>query len=152
MAKILNRLMTARVAICHLVLTLFLFTSCEMEVSHNGDLDGLWQLTEIREVCSPIIDIRETGTTWGFQFNLVEIHCNARPSDVIARFERSGDYLRIYSLRYQHHDLDDQLITDPTYLVKYGIFSLDETFKIEALTGNSMCLSSPHARLVFRKY
>ena len=55
-----------------LLLSLFLSTSCTLETSDNGDLDGFWQLSLIDTLSSQnSVDMRDSGYFWAVQHNLL---------------------------------------------------------------------------------
>lgn len=135
--------------IAALVLTI---TSCEIEMSNNGDLDGLWQMTEMKIDDNPVKDMRNTGTVIGVQFRLMNIRNSVGGNDLYCRFVHEGNTLRIYDFRIRIHDVSDLPVEDVSMLSEYGIFSLDETFKIETLSESYMVLRSSRSLLKFRKY
>lgn len=138
--------------IFYILTTLLLMTSCEFEMSDNGTLDGLWQMTEMQETGKEAVDMRETGTIWGFQFRLLELRNKSKQNGILCRFEHKGNHLRIYEPYNQEHDVQDTPITDPIVLNPFGLYTLDEDFNIETLTNNEMILVSNRTRLKFRKY
>lgn len=128
------------------------FSSCEFEMSDNGVLDGLWQMTEMQKTGEEAKDMRNTGTTWGFNFRLVELRSYTSTSSVLCRFEHKDGHLRIYEPRDQKHMQHDTLITDSTILFPFGLYTTNEDFHIEALSNDHMILVSKKAKLKFRKY
>lgn len=128
------------------------FSSCEFEMSDNGVLDGLWQMTEMQKTGEEAKDMRNTGTTWGFNFRLVELRSYTSTSSVLCRFEHKDGHLRIYEPRDQKHDESDVLITDATILNPFGLYTTSEDFQIEALTSSNLTIKSDKVRLKFRKY
>lgn len=136
----------------YIALMVFLFASCEFEMSDNGDLDGLWQMTEMQETGKEAVDMRETGITWGFNFKLLEIRDKSMGYGYLCRFEHKDGHLRVYEPREQKHMEYDRLITDPVILNPLGLYTTDEDFQIEALTSSCMILVSEKTRLKFRKY
>lgn len=138
--------------IFYILTTLLLMTSCEFEMSDNGTLDGLWQMTEMQETNKDVVDMRETGITWGFNFKLLEIRDKSMVFGYLCRFEHKDGHLRVYEPREQKHMEYDKLIIDPIVLNPFGIYTNDENFKIEVLTEDCMILVSEKTRLKFRKY
>lgn len=136
----------------YILTTALLLSACEMEMSDNGNLDGLWQMTEMQIDNQAPVDMRTTGTVMGVQFNLMYIHNSTGGIQTYSRFSNEGGYLRLYDFREKKHDVSDFPIEDPTLLNVYGIFSLDERFKIETLTSSNMILKSDRSLLKFRKY
>ena len=137
------------------------FSSCEMETSKNGDLDGYWHLESI--------DTLENGGTcefsarkvfWGIEHKLILIRdLNIGPFDgFYMRFDQTGDSLLIpkaYRKNQNYHEGDDDApisADDMEVLRKYGINNLPEGFAKEALSGSKMILRSKTLRLNFKKF
>ena len=137
------------------------FSSCEMETSKNGDLDGYWHLESI--------DTLENGGTcdfsarkvfWGIEHKLILIRdLNIGPFDgFYMRFDQTGDSLLIskaYRKNQNYHEGDDDApisADDMEVLRKYGINNLPEGFAKEALSGSKMILRSKTLRLKFKKF
>ena len=137
------------------------FSSCEMETSKNGDLDGYWHLESI--------DTLENGKTcdfsarkvfWGIEHKLILIRdLNIGPFDgFYMRFDQTGDSLLIskaYRKNQNYHEGDDDApisADDMEVLRKYGINNLPEGFAKEALSGSKMILRSKTLRLKFKKF
>ena len=138
-----------------------LFSSCEMETSKNGDLDGYWHLESI--------DTLENGGTcdfsarkvfWGIEHKLILIKdLEVGPFDgFYMRFNQTGDSLLIpkaYRKNQNYHEGDDdapisaEVTNDLRY---YGINNLPEGFAKEALSGSKMILRSKTLRLKFKKF
>ena len=79
-----------------------------------------------------------------------------RGSDVIiCSFEHAGEILRVYNpyLSGRFTELhDDTPITDATMMNVYGLYQLEEFFRILQLDSDNMQLESDKVRLTFRKY
>ena len=140
---------------------LMVFSSCEMETSKNGDLDGYWHLESI--------DTLENGKTcdfsarkvfWGIEHKLILIKdLEVGPFDgFYMRFNQTGDSLLIlkaYRKNQNYHEGDDDApisADDMEDLRKYGINNLPEGFAKEALSGSKMILRSKTLRLKFKKF
>ena len=137
------------------------FSSCEMETSKNGDLDGYWHLESI--------DTLENRWTSDFYarkvFSVIEHKLivirdlNVGPFDgFYMRFDQTGDSLLIpkaYRKNQNYHEGDDDApisADDMEDLRKYGINNLPEGFAKEALSGSKMILRSKTLRLKFKKF
>ena len=137
------------------------FSSCEMETSKNGDLDGYWHLESI--------DTLENGKTcdfsarkvfWGIEHKLILIKdLEVGPFDgFYMRFDQTGDSLLIskaYRKNQNYGEGDDDApisADDMEDLRKYGINNLPEGFAKEALSGSKMILRSKTLRLKFKKF
>ena len=127
------------------VVMMTLLTGCEIHGSDNGALDGFWQLTEMTvwengEQQGPT-DMRESGIYWGVQGDLLRI------GSTYFDFEFTGHNLRIWN-----PFRGDSYVEDATELKRYGLYSLEENFTVEQLTGSEMTLQSEMVKLRLRKY
>ena len=136
-----------------IVITLLTLTSCELNLSTNGKLDGLWQMTEIQVKGDQPQKVTEQQLTWAFQFKLLELRSSNSPSvHALCRFEHKGDSLRVYQpLRASFHESDIPF-ENAEELHPYGLYTLDEHFKVENLNSDRMILSSDSVRVIFRRY
>lgn len=133
-------------------ITLLTLTSCEVNFSTNGKLDALWQITEIQVKDGQPQNVVDEQLTWAFQFNLLELRSNKVYPNAMCRFEHKGDSLRIYQpLRAFFHESDIPF-ENAEELHPYGLYTLDEHFKIETLNSERMILSSDSVRVVLRRY
>ena len=131
----------------------------------NGDLDGMWRLTEMHS--KPTADaptyslqavLEAQRIFWNFQLRLICIQnhdglANSETNETVARFEHSGNRLHV-THTYIHHRAEDILITDPatTQLEGVGIRGCSSSFEVKCLTSKRMVLCSERDSLVFRKY
>lgn len=138
--------------------------SCD-KTPMNGDLDGMWRLTEMHSkptadapTYSLQADLRAQRIFWNFQLRLLSIQnhdglANSETNETVARFEHSGNRLHV-THTYIHHRAEDILITDPatTQLEHVGIRGCSSSFEVKCLTSKRMVLCSELDSLVFRKY
>ena len=142
-------------AIIYSCVVLFFLSSCNMETSNNGDLDGLWQMLTIENLqTGEVKDGRDVGTglNWAFQGRLLMMRGS---EEFVWRFDHSGETLKLYTPYYSGRFKevhDDTPVTDATPLNVYGVYRLEEYFKILQLESDNMRLESPNVRLTFRKY
>ena len=138
--------------------------SCD-KTPMNGDLDGMWRLTEMHS--KPTADaptyslqaiLEAQRIFWNFQLRLLSIQnhdglANSETNETVARFEHSGNRLHV-THTYIHHRAEDILITDPatTQLEHVGIRGCSSSFEVKCLTSKRMVLCSERDSLVFRKY
>ena len=138
--------------------------SCD-KTPMNGDLDGMWRLTEMHS--KPTADaptyslqavLEAQRIFWNFQLRLLSIQnhdglANSETNETVARFEHSGNRLHV-THTYIHHRAEDILITDPatTQLEGVGIRGCSSSFEVKCLTSKRMVLCSERDSLVFRKY
>ncbi len=127
------------------VVMMTLLTNCDIEGSDNGALDGFWQLTEMTVwedgVQTGPTDMRESGIYWGVQGDLLRI------GSTYFDFEHNGNTLRLWN-----PFRGNTYVEDAEELKRYGLYSLEETFTVEQLTGSEMTLRTEIVRLKLRKY
>ena len=122
-----------------------LLYSCDIQGSDNGALDGFWQLTEMTVwedgVQTGPTDMRESGIYWGVQGDLLRI------GSTYFDFEHNGNTLRLWN-----PFRGNTYVEDAEELKSYGLYSLEENFTVEQLTGSEMTLRTEIVRLKLRKY
>ena len=130
-----------------------LLTSCEIEFSNNGKLDGFWQLIAVDTLATRhTSDLKTSGRTWAFQGRLLEMRdTKGGYSDLYFSFEHRGDSLFLDSPYLSDRDADDIKITDVNIVRPYGVNGLKEGFEIESLSNNKLILRSKTLRLMLRK-
>ena len=131
-----------------------LLTSCEIEFSNNGKLDGFWQLIAVDTLATQhTSDLKTSGRTWAFQGRLLEMRdTKGGYSDLYFSFEHRGDSLFLDSPYLSDRDADDIKITDVNIVKPYGVNGLKEGFEIESLSNNKLILRSKTLRLLFKKH
>lgn len=139
--------------ITFLFAALLLLTSCEIEFSNNGKLDGFWQLIAVDTLATQhTSDLKTSGRTWAFQGRLLEMRdTKGGYSDLYFSFEHRGDSLFLDSPYLSDRDADDIKITDINIVRPYGVNGLKEGFEIESLSNNKLILRSKTLRLMLRK-
>ena len=140
--------------ITFLFAALLLLTSCEIEFSNNGKLDGFWQLIAVDTLATQhTSDLKTSGRTWAFQGRLLEMRdTKGGYSDLYFSFEHRGDSLFLDSPYLSDRDVDDIKITDINLVRPYGVNGLKEGFEIESLSNNKLILRSKTLRLLFKKH
>lgn len=127
--------------------------SCEIETSHNGDLDGFWHLTGVDTLATGgKRDLAHAKYYWAVQARLLQLHNRTeQPYAFFMRFEHKGDSLRVHSPYEDNRAEGDVKIENPQRLNEFGISALDETFHVDALNGKRMVLRGKTVTLSFRK-
>jgi len=136
---------------------IFGIAACD-KLPKNGDLDGMWQLTEMTPAATGMpADKKADAIYWSFQLNMMNIHTpnarhNGKTYNTMGLFERRGDSLHVNRV-FVHYVNRDSLIADPasTTLDAVGIHGNSGHFYIEQLSSRHMTLSSDFCRLKFRK-
>lgn len=138
----------------YFTLSLIMITSCTLDSSDNGALDGYWQLSSIDTLANGhSVNMRDSGIFWAFNFNLLVTRSTKEPlGEILYDFENTEDNLILSNPYILYRDSSDIKVTDVNLLKKYGVNSLLETFTIEHLNSNKMVLQSNLVRLNFRKY
>ena len=129
-------------------------TSCDVDYSDNGDLDGFWLLSAVDTLqTGKTNDLCEQGLTWAFEGKILEMRDVRKVhQDIILSFSHTGQTLKVYSPYLVDRENGDLPIEDIELLKPYGINVQEETFKIKELNGGRMTLESDQLRLCFRKY
>lgn len=138
----------------YFTLSLIMITSCTLDSSDNGALDGYWQLSSIDTLANGhSVNMRDSGIFWAFNFNLLVTRSTKEPSgEILYDFENTDDNLILSNPYILYRDSSDIKVTDVNLLKKYGVNSLLESFTIQHLNSNKMALQSNMLRLNFRKY
>lgn len=132
-----------------------MLSSCKLHTSHNGKLDGLWQVMVKENLTTgETVDMRDYSATWSVQGDLLMMRMNGSP-ELIWRFNHKDDVLTLsdpyISARYSELQTDVKL-EDASVVVPYGFSALEEYLKVITLNSDDMILESSTSRLVFRKY
>lgn len=151
--KIVHAMMVAFVAI-----SMFAFSSCELESSDNGKLDGFWHLESIDSLENgKTVDMSKLHVFWGIEYKLIAAtQYDNNTERMFFRFEQTSDSLKITQAFINHGHQDnggDIPLTEVTNDLRYyGINNLPEGFAKEALSGSKMILRSKILRLKFKKF
>ena len=132
------------------ILLLLTLSACDNKRDHNGDLSGMWQLTEWRSPEGTTLATKSDQIVYSVQLNLI-------------RFRDYDDgTLGDYYLAYFRHTPDSLVVYRPVNYAKDSLVSLHDLarygvpangrFHIDALNGDMMILSSPSGTINFRKY
>ena len=131
-----------------------MMTGCNKEDSNNGNLDGFWQMTEMRNKSNASTsDMRSLGITWAFQGHILELRDVKKDNqDIIMSFSLVGDKLNLSAPYIVDRDSDDIQIDDVDLLIPYGIDKNTTEYSVLELTSSRMVLDNDAWYLVFRKY
>jgi hypothetical protein len=141
------------------VIILSALCSCDTWSSDNGQLDGMWYLSELDSVSNnQSINYRERKVFWSFQGTILQLHSASCPKELEKKYMCAFDYrnnsLRVYSVSLYDRMNGNQYLSEEeiSEVRKFGINSLDETFRIESLSERVMILKGSKLRLVFEHY
>lgn len=137
-----------------------IFSSCTLEVSGNGDLDGLWHIERIEtstadastgEEIVQTNDLSEQYLFWAVQAKMLVLQNKSNGEQFILRFKHENGTLRVYEPYLYDRNNGDKPLDSADALVPYGISSLETSFTVEHLGSSSMVLSAGNTRICFRK-
>ena len=124
-----------------------IMTSCTMESSNNGNLDGMWHITEMQNIeTGETTDYSEKAYFWKVDTKLMQM------GGYLMRFKQENGYLITYDVYYDNREGGDPVLTDTTRLYPYGMTSIPDTFQIEKMKHYDMILKSKKRRITFEKY
>lgn len=133
----------------------FSFTSCELETSGNGDLDGFWHLVQVDTLqTGGVKDTSKDLFFWSFQVNLLELSDRSYQIPIfMARFNHDNGQLKVTQPCLYNRDEGNEMVTEENVkdISPYGLNALEETFRVEELSGSKMTLSNGTLRLYFKK-
>ena len=132
-----------------------LFTSCDIETSDNGALDGYWHLVRVDTLATGgYSDLSDTRVFWGLQMNLIQAvdHDNDTGHyGYLFNFDYTDKTVRLYNAHKHDRATGDPQVDDAEELSPLGINKLDNLFTIEKLGGDRMVLRDDVLRLWFEK-
>lgn len=131
-----------------------LTTSCELEHSGNGKLDGMWHIMQIENLTTTEVqDLSQVRLYWEFQGKLMQVEDRDYQYErCLLRFEHSGNTLRVYDPYRYDRENGDEPLTEPTLLLPYGISQIEETFEVEHLGDKHFVLKSPTLRIRLKRF
>ena len=133
----------------------FSFSSCELETSGNGNLDGFWHLVQVDTLqTGGVKDISKELFFWSFQVNLLEFSDRSYHIPIyMARFNHDNGQLKVTQPCLYNRDEGNEMVTEENVnaISPYGLNALEETFRVEELSGSKMTLSNGTLRLYFKK-
>ncbi len=123
-------------------------TACESKWDENGDLDGMWQLTEWRDRTSGmVLKTNADSVYYCVQLKLIKFQNMAQQFYYLCYFTQTPDSLIIGKVTTWPTN-EEKAFTE---LAPYGV-PANGRFHIDALSRKHMRLSSDDAFLTFRKY
>ena len=132
-------------------------TSCTLESSDNGKLDGFWHLEQVDTLnTGGTLDLSEELYFWAVDTKLLNVR-HGGERGYLLRFDQTADSLVLHTPYKDnwHEDAEnggDHPLDNATELALYGINNMREPFHKDRLTGSRMVLRSKTLRLHFRKF
>ncbi len=133
-----------------LIILLLALSACDNKRDHNGDLGGMWQLTEWRSPDGTTLATKEDQIFYSVQLNLIRFrdYDDGTWGDYyLAYFRHTPDSLIVY--RPVNYAKDS--LVSLTDLARYGV-PANGRFHIDVLTNDLMVLTSSEGAINFRKY
>lgn len=140
----------------YIFISALILSSCTLETSDNGKLDGYWHLERIDTLqTGGAKDMSNEKAFWAVENKLLQLQ--GYSITYTFHFNNTGDSLIFLDgFRSFGHEENgeggDQEITDVQGLNRYGVQKLHERFFKESLKGSSMVLRSDSLRLYFKKF
>lgn len=142
------------------LLYIFIFmlalSSCTLETSDNGKLDGFWHLERIDTISTGgALDMRDDKIFWAVENKLLQFQGGS--ATYTFHFNNTGDSLILIDPYHSYgHEENGQggdvEVKDAKELRQYGVQHLNERLYKESLKGSSMVLRTDSVRLYFRKF
>lgn len=132
-------------------------SSCTIETSGNGDLDGFWHLTRVDTLATGgSCDMSDELRFWAVQADLMNISDKGNTANggyygYLSHFEMNGTDLHLYDMYISDRMVGDVMLDDATPLHPFGINSLDEHYNVEHISSSEMILRTGELRLYFKK-
>lgn len=144
-----------------IMLSMASLSSCTLESSDNGDLDGFWHLESIDSLQNgKTVEVSSQKLFWGVEHKLIAARKENKVGECYYfRFEQTSDSLKITKVYIDHWHQDQgdnggdiplDEVTDNLRL--YGVNEIPEGFEKEALSSSKMILRSKTVRLKFKKF
>ena len=140
-----------RVLPFYLFVFLPLLSSCTLETSKNGKLDGMWLLTTVDTLATGgSSEVRESLITWSFQVHLMQLrHPNGR---MVFHFQHDGNKLILNDAVIDDRMSGDIPVTDNETMQRVGLTQPEDTFTVNNLSSSNLDIANRQYRLRFRKY
>ncbi|MCD7721033.1 MAG: lipocalin-like domain-containing protein [Prevotellaceae bacterium] len=135
-----------KAALC-LLAALASLASCDNKRDTNGDLGGMWQLTEWRDQRDSLVATNKQQIYYSFQLELMKIQRIGDGTYYLALFTHTQDSLIVLSI----YNRPDEELVSLEDMREYGI-PQDGRFHIDALSESHLVLSGQEGTLAFRKY
>ena len=127
-----------------------MMTSCTLETSKNGDLDGMWFMTSVDTLTTNgTADVRAQFITWSFQVHLMQLR---HPKNTLNfRFLHEGNLLILKDAFFDDRMNGDPAVTDIETLREVGLLQFQDTFSIVSLNSDNLDIANRQYRYHFRK-
>ncbi len=135
------------------IVSAVMFSSCEIETSKNGALDGYWHLVGVDTLStSGHLDMSEKTVFWAFQARLLQMR--GTEQELYMRFVHENDRLTLSNPHLKDREREDPEVDDAYmhFLYPYGVNAKEEPFTVVRLNSDEMVLRSATLQLHFYKH
>jgi len=139
-----------------LVAIVFMLTGCD-KLPINGDLDGLWQLMEIKQG-DDIKEVKTDRLYCSFQLHMFMLGDDGHPRGYFGNFEHEGNTMRFYNFTYRsdytqesNYDKFMSYDKDKSVISPWGFYSTDCTFDVVKLNSSELILQHENLIIKYRK-
>jgi len=130
-----------------IIISAFALSSCTLESSDNGRLDGAWHLLSINDKAPEHPDMY-----WNVQGKLLELNDKTGNFGIfIMRFSHENNQLTLSNPHIFDRENGDKPLEQTEVLQPFGVDDISEPFQITHLTRSRMTLKSSTKTLEFRK-
>jgi hypothetical protein len=131
-----------------------ILSSCSVERSDIGRLEGLWQLYRVDTIATGgCCDLRQSQLAWAFQGKLLELRSHPYSYlDFIASYSMTTDSLYIDNLRLLDREHGDPLLSDADSVRCFGVNKTNEHFRVLHFSDELFQLQSDRLVIYLRKY
>lgn len=123
----------------------------------NGDLDGLWQLVEIKKG-DEVTDVRENHLYCSFQLKLFMLGNANNPRAFFGYFEHTDSTMHFYNFTFRSDYTEDNNYDKPMFVDKdmtvispWGFYSMDCTYDVLKLDAKEMVLRHETTEIRYKK-
>jgi hypothetical protein len=135
---------------------LLALSSCEVETSGNGSLDGFWHMERVDTLeTGGVNNLSQDYFFWAFQHKLLSVsHKKWEHPEVLFRFSHQADSLFVSNPIISDRMIGDKVVDSDSLFViaPYGINAQEERFRVETLNSSRMVLNNGKLRLSFKKF
>lgn len=139
----------------------FIISSCSFEtdtVAGDGDMEGMWHLERITNTTSTdsithesTVDLSNKRIFWSFQHKLLQLQdYDLKDTLILCRFDIADGKLSLSEF-YLDHNNADSLTEDASYLLRYGINSINPVYNY-SIDGSRLTLRTDSSVLSFKRF
>lgn len=130
-----------------------MLSSCTIEGSDNGELDGYWHLVETENITTnEKTDLSKEKIYYSIQGDIIMFtDLNYKSAPLVSTFKKNGSIIALSSLCLNDREKGDPKVEDISIAYVYGITEPLQKFTIEHNSSSSLTLSNGKLLLRFKK-